>query len=110
MINNAKLPDRKFVNKLLDMVFAKDELRNCSAKGNNSHGKSHIPLDKKKLVFVQRKCPILRKEQISDTNPRFYYTDVFQHFVKFDSKRSSIFLDVVNKKCNNARKKFKGRE
>lgn len=55
IINSNSVPDRKFLNKLLQMVFTIDELRISSAKGHKSHGKSHKPLNGERLRFVERK-------------------------------------------------------
>lgn len=52
MFKKTNLPDRKFLNKILDVVFSPEELASSSAKGKASHGISHKPLDEKKMDLV----------------------------------------------------------
>lgn len=54
VLKNSNFHDRKFINKLLEMVFSKEELLEGSAKGNQSHQKSHKALNADKLLFIQR--------------------------------------------------------
>lgn len=51
----GEMPDRKFINSLLEKVFDKNELQISSAKGNQSRGKAHKPLDSKRLNFIRGK-------------------------------------------------------
>lgn len=55
MLKDSDFSDREFLNKLLEMVFTKNELQTSSAKGLASHGKSHKPLNQERLLFVERK-------------------------------------------------------
>lgn len=55
ILKKSDLNDRKFLNKMLDMVYTTDELSESNAKGQMSHGVSHKPLNQKRLRFVESK-------------------------------------------------------
>lgn len=86
VMKKSDYTDRQFLNKLLDMVFSRSELRTSSAKGCKSHGKSHKALDKDRLLFIRRKYA---KNNNCNTNIQYYMTT---KELKSNSHEFQVFL------------------
>lgn len=104
--------DRQYINKIMEKTFSKYEMNKSSAKGQQSHGKTHEPLDPGRLAFVQRKFLKASKREVLDLKMCCvffffnYLPGIFATRVNFNSSRMKIFLSTVNKKCNNVRKTY----
>lgn len=103
--------DRAFVNALLDRVFTKNELAEGSAFGNYSHGIAHAALCSRRLDFIYGNfffqfC-VLSSLKWLDVFLLSNIQDLLRvrvHTSPDAKERLSTFVNIVNKKCSNARR------